>query len=95
MPWEWIEPEEFLTHRGVQIFHAYKDEFSDVPLEFWYSTSSTAGSGSPYEFDVRDLPGYRSRYRADEVSEHERLIKAAIDAGVLHSDTPVRLDRHA
>lgn len=95
MPWKWIEPEAFLTHRGVRIFHAYKDELSDVPLEFWYSTSSTAGPGSPYEFDVRDLPGYRSRYRADEVSEHERLIKAAIDTGLLQSDTPVTLDSHA
>lgn len=95
MPWEWIEPEEFLTHRGVRIFHAYKDELSDIPLEFWYSTSSTAGPGSPYEFDVRDLPGYRSRCRADEVSEHERLIKAAIDAALLQSDTPVTLDSHA
>ena len=95
MPWEWIEPEGFLTHRGVRIFHAYKDELSDVPLEFWYSTCSTAELGSPYEFDVRDLPGYRSRYRADEVSEHERVIRAAIDTGLLQSDTPVTLDRNA
>lgn len=95
MTWQWIEPKEFLTYRGVRIFHAYKDELSDVPLEFWYSTSSTAGPGSPYEFDVRDLADYRSRYRADEVSEHERVIKAAIDTGLLQSDMPVTLDSHA
>ena len=95
MPWEWIEPEEFLTHCGVRIFHAYKDEFSDVPLEFWYSTSSTAEPGSPYEFDVRDLADYRSRCGTEEVSEHERVIKAAIDAGLLKADTPVTSDSHA
>ena len=95
MPWQRIEPEVFLTHRGVRIFHAYKDELSDVPLEFWYSTSSAAEPGSPYEFDVRDLPGYRSRYRADEVSKHKRVIKSAIDAGLLQSDAPVTLDSHA
>ncbi|MFH1742438.1 MAG: hypothetical protein ABIH23_25825 [bacterium] len=95
MPWEWSEPEEFLTHRGVRISHAYKDDLSDIPLEFWYSTSSTAEPGSTYEFDVRDLAGYRSRSRADEFLEHERLIKAAIDAGLLRPDTPARLNSHA
>ena len=95
MPWQWIEPKEFLTYRGVRIFHAYKDELSDVPLEFWYSTSSTAEPGSPYEFNVRDLADYRSLCRAGEVSEHECAIKAAIDAGLLQSDTPVTLDNYA
>lgn len=81
-------------HRGVRIFHTYKDEFSDIPLYFWYSTSSTAGPGSAYEFDVRDIPDYCSRCRSRAESEHQRIIKAAIDVGLLQSDTPVRLDRH-
>ena len=95
MTWQWIEPEEFLTHNGVRIFHAYKDELSDIPLEFWYSTSSTADSGSPYEFDVRDLVGYRSQTGQEEMLEHKRIIKAAIDAGLLQSDIPVLLNKHA
>lgn len=95
MPWKWVEPEEFLTNRGVRIFHAYKDEFSDVPLEFWYSTSSTAGPESPYNFDVRDLPGYRQRSGVDQVIEHKRVIMAAIDTGLLRCETPVTLDSRA
>jgi hypothetical protein len=94
MPWQWVQPEELLTHRGVRIFHAYKDDTSDIPLEFWYSTSSTSEPGSVYEFDVRDLAGYRSQNGQDKMSEHKRAIKAAIDAGLLQSDVPVSLGRH-
>jgi hypothetical protein len=89
-----IEPEKFLTHNGVRIFHAYKDELSDIPLEFWYSTSNTAGSGSLYEFDVRELAGYRPQNDKDNMTEHKRVIKAAIYAGVLQSGIPVLLNRH-
>jgi hypothetical protein len=95
MSLQWIEAEEFLRHNGVRIFHAYKDELSDIPLEFWYSTSSTAESGSHYEFDVRELFGYRSKNDKDNMSEHERVIKAAIDAGLLQSDIPVLLNKYA
>jgi hypothetical protein len=95
MSLQWIEPEKFLRHNGVRIFHAYKDEFSDIPLESWYSTSSTAEHGSSYEFDVRELEGYRSQSDVGNKSEHKRVIKAAIDAGLLQSDTPVLLNRNA
>lgn len=83
MPWQWTEPEKFLSFRGVTVFHTYKDELSDIPLEFWYSTSSTNALGSPEEFDIRDLPGYRSQDGQGKTAEHERVIKAAIDSGLL------------
>jgi hypothetical protein len=89
MPWQWVEPEELLTYRAVRTFHAYKDELSDVPLEFWYSTSSTAEPGSAYEFDVRDLPGYGSLVGEEEISKHKRVIQSGIDAGLLRVDEPV------
>ncbi|MBN1392563.1 MAG: hypothetical protein JW947_07150 [Sedimentisphaerales bacterium] len=95
MSLQWIEPEEFLRHKGIRIFHAYKDEFSDIPLEFWYSTSSTAEPGSPCEFDVRELEDYRPQNDTGGKSEHKRVIKAAIDIGLLQSDTPVLLKRNA
>ena len=93
MPWQWVEPEFFLSHRGVKIYHAYKDEYSDISLEFWYSTSSSAGYS--YEFDVRDLPGYRSPIEADKMLSHRIVIEAAIDAGILQSEKPFDVDSHA
>ena len=86
------EPEKFLEHRGVAIYHAYKDEFSDVPLYYWYSTSSGCLPGSEYEFDVRELPEYRLSPLVDELSRHRLAILAAIDAGIIDSDRPVSVN---
>ncbi|MEX2138309.1 MAG: hypothetical protein WD894_03560 [Pirellulales bacterium] len=91
MPLNWIEPEQFLEYRGVRVVHAYKDDFSDIPLEYWYSTSSSAPPGSPFEFDVRELPGYQLRAPRDVSAEHKRVTEAAIDAGLLQANMPVKL----
>jgi hypothetical protein len=88
MPYVWKAPEKFLTYRGVNIYHAYKDELSDMPIEFWYSTCREESPGSPYEFDVRDLPGYRGGCSTADREEDKRVIKAAIAAGLLQQDTP-------
>jgi len=84
-PWT---PEVFLTHNGVTIYHAFKDEFSDVCLDFWYSTSANALPNSDCEFDVRELPGFRGNIFQHDSEEHVRAIEAAIDAGFLHSESP-------
>ncbi len=86
MPLVWHPSEKFLTYKGVSIFHAYKDDFSDIPLEFWYSTCATAPLWSGYEFDVRQLPGYRPRFDGPGPSEHERVIREAIAAGILRRE---------
>lgn len=85
MPLTWREPEQFLEVDGVSIFHTYGDELSDIPQSYWYSTLATAPTGSHYEFDVRDLPGYdplRDR-RNNDNEEHKRVIRAAISFGLL------------
>jgi len=81
--------EEFLTHQGVTIFHAYKDELSDVPLDYWYSTCASAPPDSCYEFDVRDLPAYQGKRDRLDGREHRRVIRAAIAAGLLGPETPL------
>lgn len=90
MPFVWCKPEQFLSYQGVRIFHAYKDDLSDVPLDFWYSTSDSACADSPYEFDVRELPGCQSPARDPDQTEHAAVIKQAIDSGLLRPDTPVQ-----
>jgi hypothetical protein len=81
--------EEFLEHKGVIIYHAYKereDPVQGVPQEWWYSTSICAGM-SEFEFDVRDLPGYRELYdKLHHTVLDESIIKKAIDAGLLKQD---------
>ena len=86
------EPEEelnvgqaakFLTHKGVTIYHAYKDREDTVdgsPLDYHYSTSECACI-EEFEFDVRDLPGFRPG-----IHNHEARIKEAIDKGWLKEE---------
>ena len=88
MPYVWKNAEVFLTCRSVKIFYAYKDELSDVPLDFWYSTCGSEPSGSGYEFDVRDLPGYEGKSDFGDRTEHRRVIKSAIVAGLPRADLP-------
>lgn len=91
MPVRWVEPEFFMEHRGVRVYHAYKDDDSETPLEFWY----LAATGKNIEFDVRDLPAldgvtswsWSSADMKVEVSAgrdaHRRIIRAAINAGAV------------
>lgn len=93
MPYVWQEPETFLGYQGITIYHAYKDEFSDVPVQYWYSTCGDESPGSPCEFDVRDLPSYD--INSDDPSlgpnrdYHKKVIQAAIDAGLIEQDAPL------
>ena len=90
MPYVWKAPKRFLRYRGVSIYHAYKDELSDSPLEFWYSTCGYESPGSGCEFDVRDLPGYKSRRPFGDPEHDREVIRAAIQAGLLEADAPLR-----
>ena len=50
---QWVDPEVFLEHEGVKIFHTYKDDdWANGPMTYWYSTSDNDGEN---QFDVRDL----------------------------------------
>lgn len=88
MPYVWRPPERFLTYRGVTIYHAYKDDLSDVALDFWYSTSDCESPGSAFEFEIRELPGFRGRYDCLDQAEHRRAIRQAIAAGLLLNEVP-------
>lgn len=50
MPYRWVEPEVFVEHEGVMVFHCYRHDMADDRLEYWYTTDS-----DPEDFDVRDL----------------------------------------
>ena len=74
MPMSWVEPEVFVEHKGLTVYHAYKDD-TDQRLEYSYQTD--LGEDSEYEFNVMDLPCY------DDELSHEEIIKKAIDDGIL------------
>lgn len=78
MTWGQTEPEEFVTHNGVTVSHAYDDGCSDnPPLENWYEVGGE-------EFDIRDLDD-KVGMNSHE-SKHEDIVKALIDKGILTED---------
>jgi len=53
MPDKWVPPEEFLTHRGITIYHTYKNANINERSEYWYTAD--VKEEQEYEFDVREL----------------------------------------
>lgn len=89
MPYAWVEPEVFMQHDGVTIYHIYKDDdFDGVARAYWYGTRpscSDSGSGEGGEFDVRDLPDVKGA-SADDEEGRRTIIRAAIDRRLLTED---------
>jgi len=61
MPYEWIEPEVFMEHSGVVVYHVYKDDSpqNGGAREYWFcleACESMDDGGNT--FDVRSLPAY-------------------------------------
>lgn len=53
---EWVAPEKLLKHKGVTVYHTYKDDEIDQSQR-WYHfvTDESDGEDGDSAFDVRDL----------------------------------------
>lgn len=61
MPYEsrWVKPEILLRHKGVTVYHVYKDDEIQSGVRFFHYTTNLDGSESDETtFDVRDIPGF-------------------------------------
>jgi hypothetical protein len=65
----WIDPELFLEHRGVRVFHTYKDDDYDQGVKrYWFTLNSLCGELDQlcleqpcrHVFDVRELPTWQA-----------------------------------
>lgn len=60
MPYDWVNPDKFLKHRGISVYHTYKEDDYCKRCEYWYTTDiNTTESNDDCVFDVRDLPKTR------------------------------------
>lgn len=76
---EWREPEHFLIHNGVNIYHTYVDDDIDQgTLDFWFTTNPDDDDTG--KFDVRDLATWKHDGGIVEA------LKLAIDRGLLVND---------
>jgi hypothetical protein len=84
MPYGYIAPKMLMTYKGVDIYHCYQDGEADKMMDYWFTTSKQ--EDSRFNFDIRDLPGgdqLTSMSAYDRASNWPKLLRAAIDAGVL------------
>ena len=78
MPWteEWEEPEIFLIHEGVTIYHTYKDNSREQGrLTYWFTTNEN-DLVEECHFDVRDIhiedDGQQVGQTAAGLADHEK-----------------------
>ncbi len=90
----WIDPALLLTHAGINVYRAYKDDdYDNGPLNNWvalYDENSPHDHDS-VETDVRDLYAQLGkdvipRNLNVEDADVQDVIRAAIDAGLLSAD---------
>ena len=84
---EWVDPEVFLTHGDVTIYHLYHgDDFMAGAKQYWFSTTvhgTDDGIGACGAFDVRTLPTWPEEGMPewDVWAWAEDAIRDAIDDG--------------
>lgn len=82
MPLVWQDPEVALTHRGVKVYHTYKDNDAGHRLMYWYSFYKSYDEER--EFDVRSLfsqLGHDGEFETEE--GRRRIIRMALEGGIL------------
>lgn len=84
MPYAWVKPEVALEHKGVKIYHVYKnDDYDSGPRTFWFGYSIFCDDEGIDSFDVRDLAKMIGMPCPESWEEIKAVLIAAIDRGIL------------
>ena len=82
MPTTWVMPEVFLRHKGVTIWHIYKNNHADQGKRDYLFGWDDCCSDEADCFDVRDLPNPK-KLDLSKDKNRRTVIKAAIEAGIV------------
>jgi hypothetical protein len=90
MPYRWIEPELFLEHQGVAVYHCYDGDGN--ACYYWYTTDPndddwTWSEPDSAQFDIRTLPDLGLDVR--DFENHAAIIRHAIEADLITGDLVV------
>jgi hypothetical protein len=93
MPYEWVDPELFLEHEGVAVYHCYDDD--NMVSTYWYTTEITdCNVDTPelegFQFDVRELP--HLGLDANDPKNHPAIIQNAIREGLITGEPASKTD---
>jgi len=88
MPYRWVPASVFLEHRGVTVYHVYKDDDVEQGVrQYWFGVREDC-SDSDDAFDVRLLPN-RSGHDLCTDAGRRAIIREAIDIGTITQEGPV------
>ena len=77
MPIMWVEPELFLEHKEVRVYHVYKDDDMSQGTRTYYYGYTIHCSENEDSFDIRYLSNYKKGV------SHGDILTEAIDQGIL------------
>jgi hypothetical protein len=86
MPYEWVDPEMFLEHKGVKVWHCYKD---DVVSGCWFTTDPSdcdTEFDNGAQFDAWDLIPKESLRNGWDRDVQRMAIEIAIETSALTQD---------
>ena len=91
MPYQWVEPELFLEHNSVAVYHCYDD--GGQKSWYWYTSEATDDNydwtpADTAQFDVRSLPN--GGLDANDRPNHGTIIRQAIDAGLVSGEPALK-----
>jgi len=100
---EWRDAEVFLVHKGVTVYHTYKDDdIHQGPQTYWFTLGPLCGEAScdcdgPCKnvFDVRSLATWTPSFEAqhpignEEAKCIETAVREAIETGLIVSPKSV------
>lgn len=87
MPQDWVEPDVAFVHRGIKVYHVYRnDHYQDMPRETQFSLDITGGEGDGkaegvvHTDDLSEIPDELAEKYAKYPAE-EAKVRHAIDSG--------------
>lgn len=94
MPYEtvWVDPEVYVTHNGVTVYHLYKNDDIDQGVRtYQFTIDPNLGEGDwvfpdTRLFDVRELPDFTDASWNEREAVIRAFVIAAIDAGIITQD---------
>ena len=84
MPYKtiWVEPEVFLEHNGVTVYHTYRDDDIDQGANWFLFTLREDGGEDKDAFDIRDVDPL-NLYKSGLDETRRAVLRHAIDNGLL------------
>jgi hypothetical protein len=100
MPYKWVEPELYLEHKGVKVYHTYKSGNENDMMSYIFTTDMSCDDSeddSEFQFDVRDLANELQKkvWLGHPPGSDKEVVTAAIEYEMIKEPEEIVLGRMA